>query len=320
MTKRLLVLALVFAAAVPAGAGPALPLIEGPDVPAVGSPVATIDVFTDERFECTEQSRTRTVAVPGGWGRVVAEVTTTPDGDPWDRLFGIAIDGVEVIRGTTPRTTMTVTRDVTEYRDLLDDGTADVTLHLGSYVGALKGSVRLLFYAEQNVLGRAAASTVVPAFVYRRLEGRGQRQAATVSLPATTPRAASVEVTMSGHGVEESSLPRAFQIVVDGVVVSEYRTMTYVYALLGFGNANANTACVGPGTSSFGDTVHPVMWWTAQRGLNAAGVHTGNGEIPPYRAEIDAEHLPLLAGARTIELVQVEGGATWLVSLSVLLH
>src|SRR5207244_2707429 len=105
------------------------------------SPVAVIHPFTDERFTCTQTPRTHQVSVPDvDVDRVIVEVTITPDGDPWDRLYGVAINGVEVIRGTTPRTKMTVRKDITEYARLLPrGGNADVSLMLGTYVGDLLG-------------------------------------------------------------------------------------------------------------------------------------------------------------------------------------
>jgi hypothetical protein len=155
----------------------------------------------------------------------------------------------------------------------------------------------------------------------------GQRLTAPgVAFAASPPAAADVELTLSGHGPEEfwyqgaDHLPRSFDVVVDGTAVATATTLPYTYAQLGFGNANANTACSGPGNSVVGDTLHPVMWWAAQRALHLAGVHLGVGEIPPYRASIDAALLPLLAGTRTVEVVQHGGAATWVTSLTVLLN
>lgn len=309
---------LILLASVAASAGPGVPVVEGPDLPTATDPVAVIDVFSNERFECTEHSITKQVAIPTGWNRAFIDVTITPDGDPWDRLFGASVGGVEVLRGTTPRTAMTVRREITEFAAVFPQGEdAPASLYLGSYVGALLGSVRLSFYADPLVV-RTPASTAVGAFTWRRLNGNGSRIDSTVTFGPDAPTEAAVDVTMSGHGSEEfwflSALPRAFHVLIDDVEVATIRSMPYVYALLGFGNANANTACVGPGTSSTGDRVHPVMWWTAQRGLDIAGVHTGTGEIPAFRAAIDDDARWLLSGTRTVSIVQEGGGATWLTS------
>lgn len=311
-----------------AQAGPALPHVAGPDVPAAGEPVA-VTVFTGEVFSCTESIRHATVAVPAAYDRVVLEFSYEARTDPWDRLFGVTVGGAEVLRGTTPRADFTLTKDITEFGSLLPaGGVAEVGLAVGSYVGEVAASVRLLFYAGEVTapLVTAPADTVVAPFALASLGGNGQRLTASTGFPAAAPGAATVEVTLSGHGSEEfwyqgtNPVPRSFDVVVDGTVVGTATAMPYVYALLGFGNANANTACVGPGTSTTGDTVHPVVWWTAPRVLDAAGVHLGIGEIPPYRASIDAAHLPLLVGDRTVEVVQRGGAGRWVTSLSLLLR
>lgn len=326
MRGRLVAL-LVLAAAVgpPASAGPGAPDLEGPDVPTVGTPVV-VQVFDDERFTCTETSRTRTIAVPEGtWDRVVLEITITPDGDPWDRVFGVAIGGVEVLRGTTPRTEMTLRKDVTRYARLLPPGgTADVSLLLGSYVGSLLGSVHLELYAAEPTAAVVRAPVdPVAAVTWGSLNGTLTTVGATVALPAQQPARAQVQLTISGHGAEEygnSAQPRRFRVLVDGTEVALFVSMPYTYAFLGLGGPDANTPCVGPGTSAAGDALHPVMWWTAQRALDAAGVHPGVGEIPPFVAPVDEAQLGLLTGARRIEVVQIGGASRWITSLALLLE
>lgn len=305
----------------------ATPLLEGPDVVPVTAPIAVATPFDHEYFTCTEAVRTRTIALPSvPFDRVILEFTATPDGDPWDRLFGVSLNGVEVLRGTTPRTEFTLRRDITEYAGALS-GTAEVGLMMGTYVGAMLGTVHVEFYANEPTaaLVRAPANAI-GAFTWGRLNGKGARMDRGLVFPAGAPSSGAVEITLSGHGAEEFwyrvnvRAPRAFHVLADGQEIAVARALPYVYALVGTGNANANTACAGPGTSAAGDIAHPLMWWTAQRGLDAAGVHTGVGEIPPYRADIDASGLALLAGARTISVVQEDGAATWVTSLSFLLH
>jgi hypothetical protein len=325
---RAFVLATILAALGPsASASPALPAVEGPDVPALTDPTVVVAI-DDERWECQESARTNTIDVPsGGWDRIIVEVTITPEGDPWDRVFGVAIGGVEVLRGTTPRTEMTLTRDITAYRALLPSGgRAEVSLYVGTYVGAMRGSVRLFFHADEPTAAGGAPYDAVHGIVqWDRLDGHGDTISAPADFGAGTPSRAVIELTLSGHGGEEfwyqSGLrPRLFHVLVDSTEVATAVAMPYVYALLGFGNANANTPCVGPGTSPTGDLLHPVMWWSGQRAADAAGVHTGAGEIPAYRAEVEPAMLPLLQGERTVEVVQEAGGATWITSLSVALE
>ena len=126
---------------------------------------------------------------------------------------------------------------------------------------------------------------------------------------------------MSNHGEEEAQFRgRLFRIYVDGQEIAIARAMPYTYAILGTGAANANAPCSGKATSAAGDAVHPVIWWTGQRAADQAGVHLGVGEIPSYRATVDASMLALLSGARTIEVVQIGGVAYWVTSLSFLMN
>jgi len=335
--RRLMFIAfLAVAATVPgAGAAPvALPDVQGPDVPATTPPVAVVTAFDRVEFSCAQQGiKTTTIAVPPvSFDRVILFVRITPDGDPWDRLFGVAINGVEVLRGTTPRTQFTLRKDITEFARLLPPGgTAQVSLMSGSFVGRLLETVRIEFFSHDRTkaLVRPPADRVVGAFLWRSLTGAGTRASAQVAFPAGAPASATVELTLSGHGQSgefwylDNPVPRAFHILVGGKEIAVARSMPYTYALLGFGNANANNACAGPGTSSTGDRLHPLMWWTAQRAADIAGVHLGVGEIPPYRAQIAAADLALLDGSRTVEARQQGGDGLpqdWPVSLSFLLR
>lgn len=325
--KVLLVAAAIAAGTAPAhGAPTALPLVEGPDVPPITEPVAVLDVFVDERFDgCAGKvAATKTIDVPDvNVDRVVLDFTGVPVGDPWDRLFRVVIGGVEVLRGTTPRTTFHLRRDITEYASLLPAGAStQVTLELGSYVGAQSGSLAIELYQDEPTaaLVRAPASRVVGALDGAGLMGNGKVVGADVDFGDAVASRAIVDLTLSNHGAEEALFAnRVFHILVDGREIATARPMPYTYAILGFGAANANSACTGPATSSTGDTVHPVMWWTAQQAADVAGVHTGVGEIPPYRAEVDAADLALLTGARRVEVVQQTGNAVWITSLAFLI-
>jgi len=316
------------AAGVPAQAAPIPPSIEGPDIPAVTTATPVV-AFADEVFSCTDTLRHATVTIPDRYNRVVLEFSSQARTDPWDRLFAVTINGVEVLRGTTPRTEFTVKKDITEFSSLLPAGGAsDVGLSMGSFVGELSASVRLLFYADEPtaMLVRAPVDSVVAPFALASLGGDGQQLSAAVAFPAASPSSATVELTLTGHGDEEfwytDSNPalRSFDVLVDGTVVASATALPYTYAFLGFGGPNANIPCSGPGNAITGDTLHPVLWWGAQRALDAAGVHLGVGEIPPYRAAIDASLLPLLAGNHTVSVQQHNGGGRWITGLTFLLN
>lgn len=318
------------------------PRLEGPDIEPVTEPVAVVEAITDARWSCSGAMATRTITVPtapdGTWDRIILEVDALPDGDPWDRLLTAAIGGAEVLRATTPRTDMTLRKDVTGYSALLPQGQqVTVSLSIGSFVGAIDGRARLEFYDNEPTAAAVdrPATTVVPSHFFVGTGGHGQFRDSQVTFPATTPQSATIDFHTTGHGDEEfwyrngaiinvpqqrvASL-RTFHLEVDGVEVGAVRAMPYVYALLGFGNDNANTACVGPGTSNTGDTLHPAMWWTAQQAADRAGIHGGVGEVPQYRITItDPAHLALLTGARTVRIMQENGGSVWYSSLSFLL-
>jgi hypothetical protein len=68
----------------------------------------------------------------GPWSHATIDFSDIPVCDPWDRLFSVDVDGVEILRGTTPRTAFTVRYDVTPYVRLLT-GTHTVTVHLANY-------------------------------------------------------------------------------------------------------------------------------------------------------------------------------------------
>ena len=312
----------------------AAPDKQGPKVPAATAPVAVVTPLENIEFSCAQGgTRSATFDVPAvSFDRVLLVFSIDQDGDPWDRLAAVAINGVEMLRVTTPRTDFSVTKDITEFASLLQPGqTATASIDSGSYVGRMLETVRIEFYSGEltSAVSRSKADGVVSSLLWRGLGGNLSSASANTDFGASAPASSDVEITLSGHGQngefwwQSGQPPIAFHIFVDGKEIAVAKSMPYIYALLGFGNANANTACAGPGTSSTGDLAHPLMWWTAQRALQEAGVHLGVGEIPPYRASIRAEDLALLSGGRTVTVVQ-EGGGTggqnWPTSVSFLLH
>jgi hypothetical protein len=310
-------------AAAPAHAEPAtlLPHVAGPDVPARTAPVATMTVFDRAPFffgKGGALERTVHVQVPKAtWRRAVLEFTDTPSAnEPWDRVFAFSAAGVELLRGTTPRTAMTIHKDVTEYAALLEPGTkVPFTAMVGTYVGSHRVTARIAFYAEDPPA--PAYARVVPAIRTFGIEpGHADKTRHTAKglarFPRTPPKSAVVELTTTGHLPEGefwylpggSTTPPVLRVRVDGVEVATARAMPYVYALAGFQNAN--------------DDLHPVMWWTAHQALDQAGVHTGVGEIPSYRASLPAGVAASLAGNRKVE-VALEGKGLWITSVAFLL-
>lgn len=333
-----------------ASAATGTPYVQGPDIEPISMPIRVIDVITDARWECSEAPAVRPFTVPvapsgNGWDRIIVQVESIQTGDPWDRLLIASIDGAEVLRATTPRTRMTLRKDVTQYAARMPEGqTVTASLSIGSYVGSIEGRLRLEFYDDEPTaaLVPGAAARVLAPMQARGIRHTLQQAPSTSALVdfGAAPQRAIVDLTTSGHGAEEFwfqegpavsaaerkvTKTRVFHLSVDGTEIGTFTAMPYVYALLGSGNANANTACVGPGNSTTGDAWHPLVWWTAQRELDRGGIHLNSGEIPQYRLEItDPAVLALLAGERnvTVSVENMPRGpqtGVWVTSLSFLL-
>lgn len=284
---------------------------QGPDAPFTTTPVAVVQAFTDEVFSFTQSPHKTVVDVPNvAFNRIQVEMSARPDGDPWDRLFGVAVAGAEVLRGTTPRAPFTVRREITDYSAALAaGGRAEVSLMFSTYVGRQIASVTLNFYNEDSPLVSGGGGAVVGAGLWDYL-GRGTHSS-TVGFPDAVAASATLEMTMSGHGAEEfwylPGAPRRFHVLVDGQEIAVMTPMPYVYALVGF-------------DGSTGTAAHPYMWWTAQRAADESGVHTGVGQIPSYRASIPYWAMSLLRGSRNVSVVSDNSGDFWVTSLTFLIR
>jgi hypothetical protein len=322
-----------------AGVPIALPQ-EGPHwIPAATQPVATLQPFVEEYWHNTEGPRTHDIVVPvspsGQWDRIVLVYRQHPSTDPaqmdpWDRLCSASVAGVEVLRCTTPRSDMTLTKDLTEYRALFPQGaTVPITADTGSYdqpefgyAGGQYVDVTLQFYANEptGLAQLPAAASVVPMMDHQIVCAVGDAHHATIDFPASPPTLAMVEITLSGHGDDEFwwmnqnfgsdgvtyELP-VFKVYVDGTEIAQAYAMPYTYAFAGFyGGDNLE---------------HPLMYWTAQQVLNDAGVYPGIGQIPPYRAVLLPSALPLLTGPGHDVVLEGTGGLCyWPASVSFLLR
>ena len=279
----------------------------GPDVPGANL-VATVPAVVDETWSCSSGPRSHAIAVPTGWHRVIAEYRQRPDGDPWDRLFIVQVNGVEVLRGTTPRTDFTLTKEWTRYASLLPQGgSAVVTVDTSAWDACTYSQhvfLTLRFYDDPAQPDPAASS--VANWGSTAVCGKAKETRA-VQFPATAPARATLEFFASNHGAEEAQFyGRSFSVRVDGHEVANFTTLPYTYAILGIYGENQRA--------------HPLMWWTAQRGLDVVGVHTGPGEIPPYRVTLTEAETALLTGARNVEVYSSTGGCIWFTSASFLLY
>jgi hypothetical protein len=304
-----------------------------PDIAPETAADEIVTAFADETFTFTEAFRHQEIDVPelpdgatGSWDRVILVFENRQPGDPFDRVFGITAGGVELLRGTTPRVDFTMFKDVTELTSLFVPGEPlDVGLLQGTYLGSQISTVRFEFYDDEPTAQYfAPAGTVRPVVTYGSLNGDGCSVAGEVDFGEAAPGSAVLDLTISGHSSEEfwwcaacnannEIDPRQFHVLVDGVELGKVVSLPYVYALAGFEtDAEGNQ-----------DPAHGPVWWTAQQALDRAGIHTGVGEIPPFRVEVPAENLELLQGDRTIEVIQENGPENagvgrWITSLRVL--
>lgn len=283
----------------------------GPDVPRSPFPMASVTVFENEMWAWTAGERTHEFDVPSGWSRVVMEYNQRPDGDPWDRLFVVLFDRVEVLRGTTPRTDFTIEKDMTRYASLLPQGgKARVTVDTSAWeIGPQYVTLKLHFYDDAtSMLVEPAAAHAVSAYANRGMCRGTVITTPGVAFPESAATSGTMEFFATNHGNEEAQFfSRHFDVYVDGEILTRVYVFPYRYAWLGVYGGN--------------DVAHPVMWWSAFRVLDVAGVHTGPGEIPPYRLQLDEDQLAMLAGARTVE-VRAQGvyNCLWITSLAFLLE
>lgn len=314
--RRAPALLLILLLAPLAGASPLLVPQQGDaDTSAAGTLVASISPFVDERFAWTEGHRDRVASVPDvAYDRAVLVWSSWQDGDPWDRRFGVSLGGVEVLRGTTPRAAFEIEKDVTEFASLLEPGEDVVVgVHLGSWVGGgILATVRIEFYADP--LAQAVPfDAIYPVARWAYLSG-GASAGADVTFGETAPGRVALQFVTSGHGqegefwwMETPPAVASFRILVDGEEVAHATAMPYVYALVGFSPSYVTD-----------NVVHPVMWWSGFQVADRAGIHVGVGEVPAYRAEVDASALHLFTGARRVEVVQDTGAGSWVTSVAVL--
>ncbi len=300
----------------------------GPDIPAA-LPVASLTPFEDDEWTFRGGVKTAMITVPDvPWTRVVLTYENHPIGDPWDRLFMVAVGGVEVLHGTTPRTDFTVSKELTEFAAILPPGAEVPVAHtIGTWVGnpGFSITIRLDFYDDPLGLAMHKPNEIVPAWLWTSTNGHGSSRTTTVDF-GDAPERAVIELTTSGHGTEEfwyqSPLfppsPREYHLFVGDHEVGTIVMMPYIYALLGFcsGEPYPWGCTLQPFDRMY---THRAMWWTAQQVLDAAGIHTGVGEVPPYRIEVPPEHLPLLAGQQEVRLVQERGYGSWITSVTFLM-
>ena len=207
---------------------------------------------------------------------------------------------------------------MTRYGALLPQGgVANVTVDTSAWeIGPQVVTLTLRFYNDAtSALVEKQHDHAISGYANQGL-CKGSVIDVPVTFPASAPANGTLEFFATGHGSEEEQFfSRHFDVLVDGQPLATVYVFPYTYAIQGFYDPYPN-----PYVELNNQVIHPAQWWTAQRALDVAGVHTGPGEIPPYRLQLNADQLALLSGARTVEVrAQSVYNCVWITSLSFLL-
>jgi hypothetical protein len=257
-----------------------------------------------------------------------------PDGDGFDRLLTVEVDGVELFRATTPRVDYAISWDVTPYLALLSGGTHRVFVHEEAYLG--RGhvvSAAFLLHTAKHAPPSTATTIAAPwdysGLAPRTGNGCGGNTAdvdlgytssidetRTFNLPADREpvRAATFYGYLTAHGCEEfwysTARPtpvRQVHLAIDGQGFADFVPKPYTYAFVG-GDPNDQTW----------RTVDGAAWNTVQPAAGEHGVYDGTGAIPPYVFDVTDVVKGLAPGAHDLTIRIDNGDGTWMFSGEVL--
>ena len=255
-----------------------------------------------------------------------------PDGDAYDRLITVEVDGVEMFRATGPRVDYTVEWDVTPYLSLLSGGTHRVMVRQESYQGRGHWVTLDFVLHEAKQTPPSVASHIAAPWNYAGLapkEGGGCAgntgdvnlnykahidDTRSFTLPEGDVRSATFYGYLTAHGCEEfwystvrPTPEREVHLAVDGVAFADFVPTPYTYAFIG-----------GYPEDPVWSTADQVAWNTAQPVLADNGVYTGTGAIPPYTFDVTDIVKRLAPGEHTLSIRIDNGNGTWFLSGQVL--
>jgi hypothetical protein len=186
---------------------------------------------------------------PGPWSMVVLDWNGSVAGRQFDRLAGVWIGGVEMLRATTPEPSpagiqWNVEKDVSEYATILNQSQT-VVVDLGNvvnptYTGIFFITLDLTFYAtgDENppashpdlVIPISTSSETTAWFTLTNPTAAASR---TLRLPTNLTRAR-LEIFASGHNNEEfwyanRNTFREFQVFVDGALAAVATPFPVIY-------------------------------------------------------------------------------------------
>ncbi|HEX8003490.1 MAG TPA: hypothetical protein VF519_12420 [Mycobacteriales bacterium] len=273
------------------------------------------------------------VAFPEGpFNKATMVLHDHPDGDAFDRLLTVEVDGVEMFRATTPRADYDVEWDVTPYLSLLSGGTHKVFVHEESYLG--RGHVVTLDFVlhEAKQTPPSVADHVSAPWAYAGLApkvggGCGGNLAdvnpnyaahiddtRTFTRPEGDVRTATFYGYLTAHGCEEfwystvrPTPLRQVHLAIDGTAFADFVPTPYTYAFVG---GYPEDPVWGPGDQLAWNTVQPV--------LADHGVYTGTGAVPPYVFDVTELVKGLAPGEHSLSIRIDNGNGTWFFSGQVL--
>jgi hypothetical protein len=308
------------------GSAPVLPSTAGEEEPD-GKKDVRVPVFDDVLIPWGAPGATADVAFPEGtYNKAEIVLHDHPDGDAYDRLLTVEVDGVEMFRATTPRVDYTVRYDVTPYLALLSGGTHRVMVREESYQG--RGHWVSLDFVLHTAKKSPPdlATTLASPFNFAYLGPRSGGGCAGNLGDVNLNYAAHVDETrtfalpelgqvkkatfygyLSAHGCEEfwySNLRpnpvRTVTFTIDGEPIAEFVPMPYVYAFVG-----------GYPEDPVWNAADTVAWNTVQPVLADNGVYTGTGAIPPYVFDVTELVKGLAPGEHTMGIRIQNGNSGW---------
>lgn len=267
----------------------------------------------------------------GTYNKAEIVFTDHPDGDAYDRLITVEVDGVEMFRATGPRVDYTVRWDVTPYLSLLS-GTRKVMVRQESYQGRGHWVTLDFVLHEAKQTPPSVADHVSAPWNYVPLQPKTGGGCAgnladvnpnykahiddtrTFTRPDGDVRSATFYGYLTPHGCEEfwystvrPTPVREVHLAINGRSFADFVPKPYTYAFVG---GYPEDPVWGPADQ--------VIWNTAQPVLADNGVYTGTGAIPPYVFDVTDIVKGLAPGDHDLSIRIDNGNAVWFFSGQVL--
>ena len=296
-------------------------------LPSQAADTITVPVLANTLIAWGQPSVSAPVDFPSGtFSSITVTMSDNPDQDYYDRLFGVLVDGVEVVRGTTPRANWTTTQDVTRYAAVLT-GHRTAAVNLLSYQG-IGHYVSLSFTFHRGTPPAGVATSIATPFSFEGLAPHPDNgcpggntgdidpsvhpqisETRSFVKPGGPVASSTLLLYLTAHGCDEFFYTtvrpkplRTVHVLLDGKQVASFAPTPYTYALIGFSSKSENS----------------LIWWNAaQRNRERLGLHTGVGVIAPYSLS-PAALAALSPGTHTLGITIDNGSSYWVLSAELL--